>query len=67
MDSPELTKYFAQYWTGSEDWSVLAQAKAELAYETFRAKVEAKKQELLTYVPWYVKLFPYKITIERKI
>ena len=65
MTQPELTKYFKDYWTGSEDWSILHQAQAEVAYEKFRKAVEEKKQEILTYKPWYVKLFPYSITIER--
>ena len=44
---------------------ILRMAKDELAYESFRTAVEAKKKELLTKKPIWATFFPFKITIER--
>ena len=66
MDKPDVMKYFKDYFVSDiENWSILQQAKAEIEYERFREAVEKKKIELLTYKPWYEKLFPYRINIER--
>lgn len=50
-------------------WAIENQAKEELAAEEFREQVEKKKEQLRARknLPWYKKLFPYKITfnIER--
>lgn len=45
--------------------SPLDQAKAEIAYDKWRAEVEKEKTRILTYKPWYEKLFPYRINIQR--
>lgn len=44
---------------------IIQQAKDELAYERFRKAVEEKKIELLTRKPFWSKLFPYRLNIER--
>jgi len=62
MDNPSPYKY---YCGGYSYGGVLEQAKEELAYETWRQDVEAAKIKLLTKKPWYVKLFPFKVIIER--
>jgi hypothetical protein len=41
------------------------QARKELIEEAFRAGVEAEKARLLEYRPWWKRVFPWKITIER--
>lgn len=42
-------------------------AKQELEEEEFREAVKKRKEELRARknLPWYKKLFPFKITIER--
>lgn len=42
-------------------------AKRELDEETFREAVNKRKEELRARknLPWYKKLFPFKVTIER--
>ena len=44
---------------------IAQQAKEELAYEKFRKAVEEKKIEMLTRKPFWSKLFPYRLNIER--
>lgn len=46
--------------------SPLEQARAELEAERFRNAVEVEKQRLRNKRPWWTKLFPYTIKIERK-
>lgn len=62
MDKPKDEKH---YYTGATAFQARLQAEEEIAYENWRKLVDLKKQELLTYKPWYVKLFPFKVTIER--
>jgi hypothetical protein len=42
-------------------------AKQELHAEEFRRRVEERKEQLRKRkaLPWYKKLFPFKVTIER--
>ena len=40
-------------------------AMAEIEKERFRAAVEAEKARLRAARPWWQKLFPYRIKIER--
>ena len=44
-------------------------ARSELFDEEFRKAVDKKKEEMRARMnlPWYKKLFPFKITIERII
>lgn len=48
------------------DPSPIEQARVEIVAEQFRAAVEAEKQRLRNKRPWWEKLFPYTIKIERK-
>ena len=45
---------------------VLRQARSEVIKEEFRERVEAEKERLRTHRPWWHKVFPYRITIERR-
>jgi len=45
---------------------VRAQAKLELREETFAKAVEREKLRLMTKKPWWIKLFPFVITITRR-
>lgn len=45
---------------------ITAQAKKEIAEEKFRQAVEAEKARLQQYKPLWVRLFPWRLTIERR-
>lgn len=64
IDRPSPLKYFP---AGPADMTIMNQVKEELAYERWRDAVEKEKQRLLDKAskPWYKKLFPFKIKIER--
>jgi len=64
MHKPKGDEYF---YPGAENMgmAILDQAQMEVRYEEFRKAVEDKKTELLTKKPWYVKVWPYRVHIER--
>jgi len=62
MESPAPNQFFYPGCTASQ---IKLQAETEVEYEKFREQVEQAKIKLLTKKPWYVKLFPFKVTIER--
>lgn len=41
-------------------------AQTELENEAFREAVEKEKERLRTHRSWWERVFPYKITIERR-
>lgn len=47
---------------------IISQAKKELAEERYRAAVKQEKERLRAKAarPWWAKLFPWRITIERR-
>lgn len=45
---------------------IKAQAKLELQQERFKKAVEAEKERLRKHKPLWDRIFPWKITIERK-
>lgn len=46
--------------------ALLEQAQREVAEEDRRRQIDAIKTELRTYRPFWHRLFPWKITIERR-
>lgn len=45
---------------------IRAQAQKELAEERFRQAVEVEKDRLRQHKPLWVRLFPWRITIDRR-
>lgn len=45
---------------------VMKQAQWELDLEEFEAAVEKEKERLRTHIPWHARLFPWRITFERR-
>jgi hypothetical protein len=45
---------------------VRREAQSRLDKEKFEADVEAEKQRLRTHRPWHVRLFPWRIKLERR-
>lgn len=58
-------KHYASECPKTAAHYIIEQAKTELKYEKFRKAVEEKKIELLTRKPFWSKLFPYRLNIER--
>jgi hypothetical protein len=52
--------------TASEVKLVEQQALREIHDEDFRARVDAEKARRRNHVPWWHKVFPWKITIDRR-
>ena len=68
MDNPyqNFDNFIKWFYQDDVKHAPMTQAKLEINWDEYRAAVEDAKEKILTYKPWYDKLFPWKITIERK-
>ena len=41
-------------------------AQAEIDEERFRARVDAEKQRIREYTPWWYRWFPWQLTVTRR-
>ena len=45
---------------------ILETALQEIIDENFRARVDAEKQRIREYTPWWYRWFPWQITVTRR-
>lgn len=60
-ETHDLLNTAANKLDGNDRLDAVSQARREVNAERFRARVETEKARLRAHVPWWHKIFPWKI------